>query len=407
MSDPAILAKRPLDGVRVLDLSRVLAGPYAGLMLADLGAEVIKIENTAHGDDSRTFTIPSHQGHAVYFLTANRNKKSVALDLKSPEGNAAFLKLVANSDVVIENFRVGVMERLGLDYETLKAARKDIIACSISGYGRDGPNVQVPGYDPVAQAETGLMAMTGDPDGEPMRIGISLVDMVCGLYASNAISAALRHKEITGEGRFIELSLHETGLNMLVNFGSQYLITGEEPRRAGNINQVAQPAGVFEASDGPFMITVGNDAQYKRLCVDVIGQPELASDPRFLTNNDRVANTTEIRAVLSAIFKERPRAEWVERLRSKGVPCGAVASVAEALDDDLVKARGSVQPVTHAEIGQYPAVMSPPRLHDTEAIDLTGAPLLGEHTRDVLREVAGMSEAEISALIEQGYAKAG
>ena len=406
MSDPTVLAKRPLNGVRVLDLSRVLAGPYAGLMLADLGAEVIKIENTSHGDDSRTFTIPSHQGHAVYFLTANRNKKSVALDLKAPEGKAAFLKLVANSDVVIENFRVGVMERLGLDYETLKAARPDIIACSISGYGRDGPNVQVPGYDPVAQAETGLMAMTGDPDGEPMRIGISLVDMVCGLYASNAISAALRQKEITGEGRFIELSLHETGLNMLVNFGSQYLITGEEPRRAGNINQVAQPAGVFEASDGPFMITIGNDAQYNRLCVDVIGQPELASDPRFLTNNDRVANTAEIRSVLSAIFKERPRAEWVERLRSKGVPCGAVASVAEAMEGDLVKARGSVQPVTHADIGQYPAVMSPPRLHDTEAVDLAGAPLLGEHTRDVLREVAGMSETEISAMIEQGHAKA-
>ena len=207
-------AKRPLDGIRVLDLSRVLAGPYAGLLLADMGAEVIKVENPKHGDDSRTFTIPSHQGHAVYYLSVNRNKKSVALDLKAPEGKAAFLKLVAKSDVVVENFRTGVMERLGLDYETLKAIRPDIVVCSISGYGRDGPNVDVPGYDPVAQAESGLMAMTGDPNGPPTRVGISLVDMITGLYASNAISAALRHKEQTGEGRFIELSLFETGINL-------------------------------------------------------------------------------------------------------------------------------------------------------------------------------------------------
>jgi len=406
MSEASKLAKRPLEGVRVLDLSRVLAGPYAGLMLADLGAEVIKIENPQHGDDSRTFTIPNQGGHAVYFLTTNRNKKSVALDLKAPEGKAAFLKLVANADVVIENFRVGVMERLGLDYETLKAVREDIIVCSISGYGRDGPNVQVPGYDPVAQAESGLMAMTGDADGEPMRVGVSVVDMVCGLYASNAVSAALRHKEVSGEGRFIELSLHETGLNMLVNFGSQYLITGSEPTRAGNVNQVAQPAGVFEASDGPFMITIGNDVQYRRLCDDVIGRPEMATDPRFVTNNERVANTAAIREILSAIFGERPRSEWVERLRANGVPCGAVASVAEALDGDLVKARRAVQPVTHADLGSYPAIMTPPRLHDTEAVDLTGAPLLGEHTREVLAEVAGMDEAEIAVLVDAGHAKA-
>ena len=210
--------------------------------LADMGAEVIKIENPANDDNSRTFTIPSHSGHAVYFLTVNRNKKSVALDLKAPEGKAAFLTLVANSDVVIENYRVGVMERLGLDYETLKSVRPGIIVASISGYGRDGPNVNVPGYDPVAQAETGLMAMTGDPNAPPTRAGISLVDMMTGLYASNATSAALRHKELTGEGRFIELSLFETGLNMLVNFEHQYLMTGNEPTRAGNGNQVAQPA---------------------------------------------------------------------------------------------------------------------------------------------------------------------
>lgn len=399
-------AKRPLDGVRVLDLSRVLAGPYAGLMLADLGAEVIKIENPAHGDDSRTFTIPSHNGHAVYFLTVNRNKKSVALDLKAPDGKAAFLKLVANSDVVIENFRTGVMERLGLDYETLKAIRPDIVFCSISGYGRDGPNVEVPGYDPVAQAESGLMAMTGDPNGPPTRAGISLVDMITGLYASNAISAALRQKELTGEGRFIELSLFETGINMLVNFGHQYLMTGNEPTRAGNGNQVAQPAGVFEASDGPFMVTIGNDAQYARLCRDVVGRPDLVDDPRFVDNNNRVANTVAIRDIFGEIFREKTRAEWVTQLRAGGVPCGSVATVAEALDSDLVTARGAVQPVTHTEMGSYPAIMTPARLHDTESVSLAGAALLGEHTREVLREVAGMGDTDIAALIEAGFARA-
>ncbi len=400
------LAKRPLDGVRVLDLSRVLAGPYAGLMLADMGAEVIKIENPAHGDDSRTFTIPSHNDHAVYFLTVNRNKKSVALDLKAPEGKAAFLKLVANSDVVIENYRVGVMERLGLDYETLKSVRPDIIVASISGYGRDGPNVNVPGYDPVAQAETGLMAMTGDPNGAPTRAGISLVDMMTGLYASNAVSAALRHKELTGESRFIELSLFETGLNMLVNFGHQYLMTGNEPTRAGNGNQVAQPAGVFEASDGPFMITIGNDAQFTRLCNDVVRRPELSTDPRFTTNNDRVAHTSDIREIFGEIFRHKTRAEWVTLLRAGGVPCGSVATVAEALDSDVTKALCTIQPVTHSEMGSYPALMTPARLHDTEAVDLTGGALLGEHTRDVLRDIAGMSEDEVTAMVAAGVARA-
>ncbi|MGI9475151.1 MAG: CaiB/BaiF CoA transferase family protein [Hyphomicrobiaceae bacterium] len=405
MSDHIV--KRPLDGIRVLDLSRVLAGPYAGLMLADLGAEVIKVENPAHGDDSRTFTVPSHNDHAVYFLTVNRNKKSVALDLKAPQGKAAFLKLVANSDVVLENFRTGVMERLGLGYDTLKSVRPDIIVCAISGYGRDGPNVDVPGYDPVAQAESGLMAMTGDPQGPPTRAGISLVDMITGLYASNAISAALRQKQITGEGRFIELSLFETGINMLVNFGHQYLMTGNEPTRAGNGNQVAQPAGVFEASDGPFMVTIGNDVQYARLCNDVVGRPDLVDDPRFVDNKSRVANTVAIREVFGEIFLHKTRAEWVTVLRAGGVPCGVVATVAEALDSELVTARGSVQPVTHSEMGSYPAIMTPARLHDTEAVSLAGAPLLGEHTRDVLRDVAGLDEAEVEALVAARVARVG
>jgi crotonobetainyl-CoA:carnitine CoA-transferase CaiB-like acyl-CoA transferase len=399
-------AKRPLDGVRVLDLSRVLAGPYAGLMLADMGADVIKIENPANGDDSRSFSIPSHNGHAVYFLTVNRGKKSVALDLKAPEGKAAFLALVANSDVVIENFRTGVMERLNLDYETLKAVRPDLIFCSISGYGRNGPNKTVPGYDPVAQAESGLMAMTGTPDGEPTRIGISLVDMVCGLYASNAISAALHQKALTNEGRFIEVSLFETGVNMLVNFASAHLLTGQDPTRSGNTNQVAQPGGVYSAADGPFMLTIGTDGQFANLCNKVVNRPDLSTDPRFATNDDRVANTDAIREIFGEIFKHSPRDEWIARLRANAVPCGAVATVAEAFASDVVKARGVVQPVTHTEMNSYPAVMTPARLHNTEPVNLAGAPLLGEHTREVLHAVGRMSHDAIDELIKTGAAKA-
>jgi crotonobetainyl-CoA:carnitine CoA-transferase CaiB-like acyl-CoA transferase len=229
--------------------------------------------------------------------------------------------------------------------------------------------------------------------------------MMTGLYASNAVTAALRAREATGEGRFIEISLFETGLNMLVNFSHQYLMTGIEPTRAGNGSQVAQPAGVFDASDGPFMVTIGNDVQYARLCDDVMGHPELITDPRFVDNERRVANKAEIREILAGIFKQKSRAEWIERLRAGGVPCGVVATVAEALESDLVKARGVVQPVTHSEMGSYRAVMTPARMHATEAVNMAGAPLLGEHTREVLRDVGGLGEAEVAGLIDAGVAR--
>ena len=279
----------PLAGVVVLDLSRVLAGPYCGLMLADMGADVIKVENPDGGDDTRGFTEPSFNGVATYFLTVNRNKRSVALDLKAPEGKAAFLRLVAKADVVIENFRTGVMERLGLGFDTLKAVRPSLIYCAISGYGRSGPNVDVPGYDPVAQAESGLMSMIGDPNGPPMRVGASVVDLVSGLFAAQAISAALRHTALTGEGRLIEATLHETGLNLLANFAGAHLVAGRHPTRTGNANQVAQPADVYEAADGPFTMAVITDSQFRKLCREVIGRPELVDDPRFVRNANRLA----------------------------------------------------------------------------------------------------------------------
>ncbi|MGI9422945.1 MAG: CaiB/BaiF CoA transferase family protein [Hyphomicrobiaceae bacterium] len=388
----------PLKGVRVLDLSRVLAGPYCSLMMADLGADVVKIENPKGGDDSRGFSVPNVDGHAVYFMAVNRNKRSVAIDLKSKAGRDVFLKLVAQSDIVLENFRTGVMERLGLGYDTLKQIKPELIYCAISGYGRDGPNVDVPGYDPVAQAESGLMSMSGDPDGEAVRTGPSLVDMVCGMFTAHSAIAALRHAERTGEGRFVEATLHESGLNMLINFAASHLITGAVPTRAGNTNQLAQPAGVYQASDGPLMIAVGNNGQFTRLCRDVLQRQDLLDDPRFVDNAARVRNRPDLEDILAKIFAGAPRQDWVVKLRNADVPAGAVASVDQALGSELVSARGIIRDVEHAGVGSYRALMGPVRLHDSEATPLNGAPLLGQHTRDVLRDLAGLSDAAIDEL---------
>lgn len=399
------LAPLPLTGIVVLDLSRVLAGPYCGLMLADMGADVIKIESIEGGDDSRTFTEPSYKDQSIYFLTINRNKRSVALDLKHPDAKSALLRLVDKADVVVENFRTGVMERLGLGYETLRARRPKLVYCAISGYGRSGPNVDVPGYDPVAQAESGLMSMIGDPDGDPMRVGASIIDLVTGLYASQAISAALRHVAAGGDGRLIEATLHETGLSLLANFAGIGLMTGRCPTRTGNTNQVVQPAGVYDASDGPFMMTIVNDAQFRSLCSSVLANPSLATDPRFERNSARLANGPELRRILGEAFRTSTRADWVERLRRAGVPAGSIATVAEALRSEIVAARGTVREVEHSTVGRYPVLRAPARLHETEPLPARGAPLLGEHTREILRDVAGLSEAEIRALEVAGAAR--
>ena len=395
----------PLAGVTVLDVTRVLAGPYCSMMLADMGADIIKVENPDGGDDTRAFSEPNVDGISTYFLTFNRNKKSVALDLKSAAGRDAFLRLVVRADVVIENFRTGVMERLGLGYDVLKALRPALIFCSMSGYGRSGPNVEVPGYDPVAQAESGLMSMIGEPDGKPMRVGPSIIDIVTGLYAAQAISAALRQSALTSEGRFIELSLYETGLNLLANFAGAHLIAGQNPTRTGNANQVAQPINVYDAADGPFMMTVANQAQFVKLCREVIDRPGWLEDERFALNPARLTNVVELTKLLNEIFATRAREEWVRRLREAGVPAGVVASVAEALATDLVKARETVREVYHTEIGNYRVLRTPARLHGTAAVPPLGAPGLGEHTHEILRDLAGLSLSEINALVAAGAAK--
>ena len=394
----------PLAGVRVLDLTRVLAGPYCAMVLADMGADVIKIENPDGGDESRGFLQPDFHGHSTYFLTVNRNKRSVALDLKAEAGKAAFLKLVAQSDVVVENYRTGVMERLGLGWETLRGVQPGLVYAAISGYGRDGPNRDVPGFDPIAQAESGFMALNGEPDGSPMRTGPSLIDVITGLFTSQAISAALRHVALTGEGRLIEATLHETALNMLVNFAGSNLLAGLDPVRTGNRNQVAQPADLFDAMDGAFVLAAITDGQYRGLC-RAIGRPDLADDPRFVGKSARLDNAAPLRAILADVFRSMSRDDCVRRLREHDVPSGIVASVAEALSSELVQARGAVMEVAHPATGGYRALRGPARLHGSDPTPDRGAPLLGEHTREVLETIAGLTLDEIHALESTGVAK--
>ena len=394
----------PLAGVRVLDLTRVLAGPYCGMVLADMGADVIKIENPDGGDESRGFLQPDFHGHSTYFLTVNRNKRSVALDLKADAGKAAFLALVAQADVVIENFRTGVMERLGLGWETLRAIRPGLVYGAISGYGRDGPNRDVPGFDPIAQAESGFMAVTGEADGSPMRTGPSLVDVMTGLFMAQGISAALRHVALTGEGRLIEATLHETALNMLANFAGAHLLAGVDPVRTGNRNQVAQPADLYQAADGALVLAAITDGQYRGLC-RAIERPELLDDPRFIGKSARLANGAQLHVILVGAFASVGREECVRRLRAQSVPSGVVASVAEALSSELVAARGAIMDVTHPATGGYRALRGPVRLHDSAPTPNRGAPLLGEHTREVLRDLAGLTDVQIRELEQTGVAK--
>ena len=282
-----------LNGVRVLEFGQVLAAPYIGLMLADQGAEVIKIEAPS-GDPSRGYMPPDVEGHSPYFLSMNRNKLGVALDLKQPAAIEAVLAMVAKADVVTENFRAGVMERLGIGYEVMKAANPGIIYCAVSGYGRTGPYADRAGYDPIAQAESGLMSISGEPDGPPTRVGASVVDMVTGMFAAQAVTAALYARKEGGEGQRVDVNLFGTALNMLVNFAGQSLLTGDDPTRFGSGSQAAQPSGVYNSKDGAFMITIGSEAMYRRFCTEVLERPELGDDPRFATNAGRLTNKDAI-----------------------------------------------------------------------------------------------------------------
>ncbi len=388
----------PLAGLRVLDFTRVLAGPYLTMVLADLGAEVIKIEHPDGGDDTRSYQPPGQGGESAYFLAVNRNKKSLALNMASEEGRAICRDLAAHSDILVQNFRADVMERHGLHYAALAAVNPRLIYCSISGYGHDSPYRMNVGYDQIAQGEGGLMYLTGGPESEPVRTGASLADTLTGLHAGMAILAAVHARATTGRGQHIDMALLDTVLAVTSFQAQGALLTGQNPPRTGNGSFLVVPTGVYRCADGLLNLIVGNDRQFRRLCVEVLERPELAEDPRFRTNADRRRHVAELNAALEESFGREPRDVWIERCRRAGVPAGSVRTLTEALAAPEPRARGMIRPVDHPTAGRYETVASPLRLSDTPVRDPGPAPALGQHTDEVLRDVLGYDTDRIAAL---------
>lgn len=387
-----------LDGIRILDFTRVLAGPYCTVVLGDLGAEIIKIENPQGGDDTRGFNVSPSLEFSTYFLAVNRNKKSVAIDIRTPEGGDAIRALAANADVIVENYRTGVMDRYGIGYEDLKKINPRLIFASVSAYGRDGPLKDRPGYDPIVQAESGFMSLTGDPDGEPMRTGVSIADMFTGMFAAQAIMAALIARDNIGGGQRIDVPLFDTTVNMLHHASNAFLIDAQVMGRYGNSNALAQPVGLFTASDGPIMVTMTNNRLYKIFCEDVLEQPELVEDPRFVDNAARVQNREALADELNRVFVKDTRANWIAKLASFGIPGGEVRDVGEALSSDDVAARNLIVDQPHPRFGSVKGIRSPITMTETPVRDPVAAPDLGIDTEDVLRDVAGYSDEQIAAV---------
>ena len=389
----------PLAGVRIVDLSRVLAGPYATMTLADLGADVVKVEHPIGGDETRSWGPPYIGGESAYFLSVNRGKRSVALDLKDPQGRELALELCARADVVIENFRPGGARRLGVDYQAVRSRRADVVYCAISGFGDRGPEER-PGYDFVVQAESGLMSVPGEPGGEPMKVGVAVVDVLAGLNAALAIAAALRRRDRTGDGELIEISLLDTAFAALVNVAENALVTGEEPVRYGNAHPSIVPYQPFRAADGFVAVAAANDGLYRRLC-DAIGRPELAADERYATNEARVRNRESLVAELEAVFAGRPTEEWVELLLASGVPAGKIRGVGEAFRSARGAGVSATRQVPHPTAGSVELVEPPFTLARAPLRPREAPPLLGQHTAEVLAEL-GVRDERLSALERRG-----
>ncbi|MCA8927790.1 MAG: CoA transferase [Alphaproteobacteria bacterium] len=396
------MAETALAGVRVLDLTRVLAGPFCTMMLSDLGAEVFKVENPDGGDETRSYRPVGTDRESPYFLAINRNKRSLAIDITQPEGAIAVRALAAKCDVVVESMRTGAMERYGLGYADLAKDNPRLIYGSISGYGRTGPLADRGGYDPIAQAEVGMMAMTGDPDGPPTRMGVSLFDVMAGQYLAQAVLAALYARDRTGQGQRIDVPLYDSALSTILPYTARYLMEGTDETRIGNSSLVAQPLNVYQAADAPFVLCAAGDRLWRKLCRDGLDRADLADDPRYATNADRVANHTDLKRDMDMVFRTATLAEWLERLRRAGIPAGAIRTPGEALDSAETRDRGMVIQAPHPTEGQVPTVRSALTLTGTPVRAPVGAPLLGQHTLEVLRDVAGYAEGQVRGLANRG-----
>ena len=398
---------KPLSNVRVLDLSRILAGPWATQNLADLGADVIKVEKPGAGDDTRQMGPPfmhnaatEEAGDAAYFMCCNRGKQSVTIDFTHPDGQALIRSLVKNADVLVENYKVGALQKYGLDYQALHEVNPDLIYCSVTGFGQTGPYKDRAGYDYLIQGMGGLMSITGEcddlPGGGPQRVGVAVADLLTGMYATVAILAALRHRDQGGGGQHIDISLLDCQVGTLANQGLNYLTTGVAPRRMGTGHPNIAPYQVYPAQDGHIILAVGNDTQFKRFC-DAVGEPEFALDDRFRTIRDRVANRTEMNARLEAIIRTRTVADWVQLLEAAQVPCGPINTIDRVFNDPHVASRGMQLNLEHPVYGSVPSIRNPIRFSET-ALEFTMAPpVLGQHTEQVLRDL-GLDEQEIERL---------
>jgi crotonobetainyl-CoA:carnitine CoA-transferase CaiB-like acyl-CoA transferase len=391
-----------LDDLLILDLSRVLAGPYATQLLGDFGARIVKVEQPGQGDETRSWGPPfAADGQSAYFRCANRNKESLALNLKHPIGQQILRELACNADVLVENFRPGTLDALGIGYAALQRLNPRLVYCAITGYGQDGPYADRPGYDTVIQAQGGLMSITGPVDGEPFKVGVAVVDLMAGLYAATSILAALRHRERSGEGQLIDIALFDVQLSCLANVGSAYLVSGQPPRRQGNAHATIVPYQPFTAADGSLMLAVGNDGQFARLCA-ALGRPEFAADPRFATNPARVVNRDALVPQLEAIFATRPVADWVELLLAAAVPCGPVNDIPAALADPHARARGMLQTLQGVDGVPVHLVGPAPKLSATPASIRSTPPQPGQHSFDLLRALLGYDEGQIARLKEEG-----
>ena len=401
-----------LQHVRVLDLSRVLAGPWAAQTLGDLGAEVIKVERPGVGDDTRQWGPPflkdpqgQPTGESAYYLCANRNKKSVTIDFTQPAGQVLVRDLAQQCDVVIENFKSGGLAQYGLDYATLSALNPRLVYCSITGFGQTGPYAHRAGYDFLIQGMGGLMSITGKPDGEagggPVKVGVALTDILTGLYASTAILAALQAREHTGRGQHVDLALLDVQVACLANQGMNYLYSGKVPERMGNAHPNTVPYQDFPTADGHMILAIGNDGQFARFCI-AAGQPEWASDARFVSNAARLAHRTELITLVRTLTVQRSTHDWIALLEQHAVPCGPINTVADVFADEQVKARGMQIEMQHPQAGGIPLVASPIRLSDTPVQYRSSPPQLGQHTQAVLRDQLGLSTQTIDELFKQG-----